>query len=160
MPTPRLPAADHIEDLHTLIAALALAVLLSAVFLDVLSRELLGYPILWLQEVSIFSFMWLTFSGSAVGVRRGTHYQLDLIQSVFKSQRVIRSLRFVALLLSFTFGAILFYQGIGFATLGFKRVSRPSGFPLFYVFMALPICGLSMCYFLIEKLLHDLSMKE
>lgn len=151
----KLPGADLVEYIESLISGVAMAVLLLAIFVDVFFREVVSYPILWLQEISMFSYMWLIFAGAAVAARRGTHYKLDLIDKVVKSKRLIALIRWLVLLLSLSFALMLAYQGVGFTQLGLKRVSRPSGIPLFVVFVALPIAGVSMGYFFVEKLLQE-----
>lgn len=151
----KLLAADLIEKVETAVAGVAMGVLLLAIFVDVFSRTVVGNPILWMQEVSMFSFMWLTFMGAAVAVRRNSHYRIDLINGLLKSPRAVAALQWTVLLLSLVFAAILAYQGVGFAELGLKRVSRPSGIPLIIAFSALPLCGFSMCYFLVERFLKN-----
>ncbi|MGE5620921.1 MAG: TRAP transporter small permease [Sphingomonadaceae bacterium] len=151
----KLLAADLIEKVETAVAGVAMGVLLLAIFVDVFSRTVVGNPILWMQEVSMFSFMWLTFMGAAVAVRRNSHYRIDLIKGLLKSPRAVAALQWTVLLLSLVFAAILAYQGVGFAELGLKRVSRPSGIPLIIAFSALPLCGFSMCYFLVERFLKN-----
>lgn len=151
----KLPAADLIEKVETAVAGIAMGVLLLAIFVDVFFRTVVGIPILWMQEVSMFSFMWLTFMGAAVAVRRNSHYRIDLITGMLKSPKAEAALQWTVLLLSLVFAAILAYQGMGFAEMGLKRVSRPSGIPLIIAFSALPLCGFSMCYFLVERFLKN-----
>ncbi len=150
--TVRLPGTDLLEKVETAVAGAAIAILVLAIFVDVFFRQVVGYPILWLQEVSMFSFIWLTFIGAAVAVRRNSHYRIELIPMLFKSRRVLIVVDVAVVLISLVFAAILAYQGLGFTEMGLKRVSRPSGVPLIYVFGTLPICGLSACYFLMERL--------
>lgn len=152
--TVKLPAADLLERVETTVAGAAMALLVLGIFVDVFFRQVVSYPIMWLQEVSMFSFMWLTFIGAAVAVRRNSHYRIELIPMLVKSPRVLMIVQVAVVLIGLAFALILAYQGFGFAEMGIKRVSRPSGIPLVYVFVTLPICGLSMCYFLIERFLR------
>ena len=151
----KLPAVDLIEKVETAVAGIAMGVLLLAVFVDVFFRGVIRYPILWMQEASMFSFMWLTFMGAAVAVRRNSHYRIDLIAGMLKSPKAIALVHWTVLLLSLVFAVIMAYQGMGFAEMGLKRVSRPSGVPLIIAFSALPLCGFSMCCFLIERFLKN-----
>lgn len=58
-------------------ALMGLIVILT--FLQVLSRYVFHNPLVWTDEVTRFSFIWLIMTGSAVGVYRGLHFTVSFL---------------------------------------------------------------------------------
>lgn len=114
------------------------------VTLDV-GLRLLGYPVLWMQDVATFAYMWTIFLGSAIGLRMGVHYKIDVV----RSNKLMSILVFIC---KFVFIIIVIYYGFQFAVMGLQRLAMPSGIPIFYSAISIPLGALFMLYFLIEQI--------
>lgn len=121
---------------------------LIVVFLDVTFR-IIGSPVVWMQELATFAFMWTVFIGAAIGFRRGTHYNVNMFAES-KSVKLKRVLEFIVFVCEAVFIYVLIVFGYKFAMLGLERVSMPSGIPVFYGSVSIPVGAIFMLYFLIE----------
>jgi TRAP-type C4-dicarboxylate transport system permease small subunit len=143
---------DWLERGQLAITSVSIMVIVAIVAVDVFMRSVVRYPILWAQEVVMWAFMWATFMGGAAALRAESHFAMDLISA--RLGPVGRSaLRVVFLLACAAFAWIVITDGTTFALLGIKRLSRPSGAPLIYVYACIPLSGVTMMVYTIEKLL-------
>src|SRR5438067_4253584 len=71
-------ALDLLEHLLMALCGVALAGFTSTVFFDVVTRSL-GYPVLWVQEVTTTFFVYGVFIGTAAAARRNDHLYLSAI---------------------------------------------------------------------------------
>jgi TRAP-type C4-dicarboxylate transport system permease small subunit len=124
------------------------------VTLDVAARTLKA-PIIWAQEVAVFSYMWAVLTGSGIALRKGTHFRIDMLVNLMP--RIAQNvLNVVSSLLIGVFAWLMIGPGLDFAMMGIQRVSNPSGIPLIYPSIAFPICGVFFLYYLIESLVCNL----
>ncbi len=72
------PALDGLERVLMILCGVCLAGFSTAVFFDVVTREI-GHPWLWLQEVTSAFFTYGIFCGTGVAVRRNDHLYLAAI---------------------------------------------------------------------------------
>ena len=63
-----------------LVAGVLLVALIVIVFGQILLR-LIGYPLIWAEEVSPALFIWLVFAGVATAYQRRDHLEVDLVQT-------------------------------------------------------------------------------
>lgn len=120
------------------------------VTLDVAARTLKS-PVIWAQEVAVFSYMWAVLTGAGIALRKGTHFKIDLVLNLLP--RLAQSaLNILSSLLVGVFAWLMIGPGLKFAMMGIKRVSNPSGIPLIYPSIAFPICGAFFMYYLIESI--------
>ncbi len=120
------------------------------VTLDVAARTL-ETPVIWAQEVAVFSYIWAVLTGSGIALRKGTHFRIDLLLNMFP-RGLQNFLNIVASLLIAVFAWLMIGPGLQFAMMGIKRVSNPSGIPLIYPSIAFPICGVFFAYYLLESI--------
>ena len=135
-----------LENIQAVIGGLFLFVLLIVVFMDVLFRQV-GTPLVWLQNIAGFSFIWVVFFGAALGLKKGTHYRIEIF-----SKAGIKFRKFMDLTV-FTCEAIfilvLIIYGYQFAVMSMQRLVMPGGVPMFYAVVAIPLSGVFMlCYFI------------
>jgi tripartite ATP-independent transporter DctM subunit len=60
------------------VAALLLVVIVLLLLLGVTSRYVLSLPVVWIDEVASFCFLWLAMLGSAIAIDRNEHLRLTL----------------------------------------------------------------------------------
>jgi len=103
-------------------AALFAVMLLSAV-LQVFCRYVLNYPLLWPEEVTRYSMVWLTFIGASLGVKKGSHVSFTLIVERF-SGRLQRYFGFFGIICLFTFASV--NMGLGIRVLAITTAKSPA----------------------------------
>ena len=136
-----------LENIQAVIGGLFMFVLLIVVFMDVIFREV-GTPLVWLQNIAAFSFIWVVFFGAAIGLRKGSHYRIEIFPKAG-----IKFKKFMDLTV-FTCEAIfilvLIIYGSQFAVMSMQRLVMPAGVPMFYAVVAIPLSGVFMLCYLIE----------
>lgn len=90
------------------------AVMLFAMVLQVFCRYVLNYPLLWPEEVTKFSMVWLAFIGASIGLKKGIHVSFNLIVDRF-SGRIRRYFGASATICVFAFTGI--GMGVGICVL-------------------------------------------
>ena len=103
-------------------AALFVVMLLSAV-LQVFCRYVLNYPLLWPEELTRFSMVWLTFIGASLGVKKGSHVSFTLIVGRF-SGRLQRYFGFFGTICLFVFASVNI--GLGIRVLAITTAKSPA----------------------------------
>ena len=148
-------AFDRLElALMMLCGVLCFGFSLSVMF-DILTRTI-GYPWLWLQEVTSTLFIYAIFIGAAVATRRNDHLYLTAIsEALHGTPRLIVEIviRIVVLGVAFCliwFGYINYLRGFGSFRL-------PSGTPIASLYAAIPLAGVLIALFTIEQLVNGIT---
>ncbi len=105
----------------------------------------------WTEEISRFSFIWMLFLGAAVAVRRKSHFLIDILPLSIH-ERFGRNLEIVVLLVVLMVAATMVIGGVHFVEIGTKRISTAAGLPLAWIYLAIPVAGVSMVAFALEQL--------
>lgn len=145
-------AFDTIERALMWLSGLLLATFSVTVLLDVVTRSI-GRPINSLQEITLGAFVWGIFIGGSAAVRRNEHFQLAAAAQSLKGTKRALMETFnhlvvlgVCLFLAF-FGYFNFLQGFG-------NFLQPSGTPIAVITAAIPIAGVVMALFTVERLVN------
>jgi TRAP-type C4-dicarboxylate transport system permease small subunit len=124
------------------LSAVLFFVLLVVVFLNVILRYLFNAPLFWSDELARFTFIWLSYFGAVISMKRNRHFGFDLFIDAFPE----RIRRFLILAKDLCALFLVFY--IGIAGLEMNRVlsfqrSPTLGISIAYAYLALPVgCGL------------------
>jgi TRAP-type C4-dicarboxylate transport system permease small subunit len=114
-----------------------LAAMALMVFVNVALRFLTDHSILWVEEVSRYLMIWLTFLGSGIVLRYGAHIGIDTLQERLPRQApAIRALIFVLLL---AFFATMVWLGVRYALLTWGQTTPVLGIPIGAVYLAMPV---------------------
>jgi tripartite ATP-independent transporter DctM subunit len=127
----------------------ATAVLLAAialiVALEVVSRYLLNVSFAWSEEISRHLFIWASFLGAGVALKRGAHIGVDsLVTRLSESMR--QRLESIVTLLVITFALLLLYYGTLTMPTMIRQESITMGFSLGWVFIAAPLGGVILAW--------------
>src|ERR1700687_5745667 len=148
-------ALDVLEMALMIICGGALFGFSVTVSFDIITRTI-GFPWLWLQEVTSTLFIYAIFIGAAVATRRNDHLYLTAIsEALHGTPRLIVEIviRIVVLGVAFCliwFGYINYLRGFGSFRL-------PSGTPIAWLYAAIPIAGLLIALFTIEALVNGMT---
>lgn len=134
--------------------AFSVAVLVIPVSLQIFSRYTALIPsYIWTEEMARFLFIWMIMIGAMVGVREGTHFEVDLFP-VF-SPKVAAAFRLVGSFAILGFAVVFVWAGIEFTQFAFNRTSELAELPLWMIHVAWPVTGLTWLLFLGERILDD-----
>jgi TRAP-type C4-dicarboxylate transport system permease small subunit len=121
---------------------------------DIVTRTI-GYPWLWLQEVTSTLFIYAIFIGAAVATRRNDHLYLTAIsEAMHGTPRLIVEVIIRVVVLGVALCLIWFgYQNY---IRGFGSFRLPSGTPIASLYAAIPFCGVLVGLFAIEQLVNGI----
>jgi len=107
------------------------------VFANVALRFLTDHSILWVEEVSRYLMIWLTFLGAGIVLRYGAHIGIDTLQERFPGAApAIRAVIFVLLLCFFV---AMVWLGLRYAHLTWGQTTPVLGIPIGVVYLAMPV---------------------
>jgi TRAP-type C4-dicarboxylate transport system permease small subunit len=145
-------ALDWLEQALMLLCGLAITGFCVIVLADIVTR-LIGHPWLWVQEVTMFLFIYGIFFGVATAVRRNDHLYLAAItESLTGNARLFFELFNRAVVLAVALCMIYF----GWLNVldGFKSLRMPSMTPMAYYYASIPLCGALIALFTIEQIVN------
>ncbi len=124
---------------------MAFIILLATV--NVFMRYVLGSPWGWVEEVTIFTFVWLIMFGAASVIKAEGHCSIDVIARRLPPQMqrcvniVVHGVTIITLMLMIWYG-IKLTLGAG------SKVTPMLGIPYTYVDLAIPVgCSLMLMYY-------------
>jgi len=145
---------DRLEEI--LIASLMAAATL-LIFVAVIQRYAVGFPILypyffwinlsWAQELCIYMFVWMAKFGAAYGVRTGIHVGVDVIVARLDGRSYYRVVLF-GLLCGAAFTGVIGTFGTHFVWLmaHTDQTSPDLEIPSWLVYLAIPAGSYLMCF--------------
>jgi TRAP-type C4-dicarboxylate transport system permease small subunit len=129
--------------------------LIVPVTLQILSRvpgELIARYI-WTEELARFLFIWMVMLGAMVAIRDGTHFDVDVWPELRPGPnamlRIVSSIFVLILALAFV------WWGVQFTSFGWNQTSEIADLPMWLIFIAWPITGLTWLLFLGESFARD-----
>lgn len=141
---------DRYHTLLTWLMVAAVTILLVPVSLQIFSRFTQLIPAyLWTEEASRFLFIWMVMLGAMIGVREGTHFEVDVWPQLGKRGDAI--LKIVSNLFVLAFALVFSWWGVGFTQFGWNQTSEIADLPMWMIFVAWPAAGLTWIVFLGES---------
>lgn len=133
-----MPAFDRLLlRANRLAVIVLLAALALMVFANVVLRTLTDHSILWVEEASRYTMIWLTFVGAGPVLRYGGHIGIESLHERWPRQaRVLRAV-IVTLLLGF-FG-FMTWIGLRYALLTWGQTTPVMEIPIGAVYLAIPV---------------------
>jgi TRAP-type C4-dicarboxylate transport system permease small subunit len=126
-----------------LVVALAVVVVL-----QVFNRYVLKAPLSWTEELAMLLFQWVAFLGAAVGVKRMSHFGIDLVVRGLAPARA----RLVRLLVMALMGVVAVTMLVeGARVLGLTHTEMYTTMPLSHAwaYAAIPVSGVLMLGYLL-----------
>jgi TRAP-type C4-dicarboxylate transport system permease small subunit len=127
------------------------AVLIIPVSLQIFSRYTQLIPAyIWTEEMARFLFVWMVMIGATVGVREGSHFDVDIWPTL--SARANALLQIVSGVFILMLAAVFLWAGWEFTRFAWNRVSELADLPLWMIHIAWPVAGLSWLVFQGERM--------
>ncbi|MGG5821609.1 TRAP transporter small permease [Falsiroseomonas sp. HW251] len=134
-----------------ILMTLAVASIVFPVTLQIFARftELLPRYI-WTEELSRFLLVWMVMIGAMVGIREGTHFNVDLFPNLKGRSKAAADI--VAGIFILVFAFVFLWWGIEFTDFAWYRVSELAELPLWTIHIAWPIAGATWILFQGERM--------
>jgi TRAP-type C4-dicarboxylate transport system permease small subunit len=148
---------DLYQRLLVWLLVATVAILIVPVTLQILSRFTGLIPsYIWTEELARFMFIWMIMIGAMIGVREGTHFDVDLLPPLpAKAHATLRIVTHFAMLV---FAVLFVYFGYQFVLFGANQSSELAELPMWLIFIAWPLTGAFWLLFLAEKFADDFSV--
>ena len=138
----------------------AVAILIVPVSLQIIARFTDWIPsYIWTEELARFLFIWMVMIGAMIGIREGTHFEVDVWPQL--GARANALLRLTSLVFVLLFALVFVWWGIAFTRFGWDQLSEIAELPMWMIFIAWPVAGFTWLVFAGEafvacvRRLHD-----
>lgn len=123
-----------------LVAAIA-AVICAGVYY----RYVLSDALSWSEEIAKFLMVWMTFTGAPIALREGAHVAIELLPNALPA-RLRQAAHLAVCLIIMALMVVFVHQGAVFAWNARTQIAATLafGFPLFWIFVAIPVGGALM----------------
>lgn len=149
----------HIEEI---IAVIALAIMLCAIFYNVVMRYVFNNPSSWSDELTMICLAYVTYLGGASAYKRNLHFGIDILvdKLPLKWRTILRQIVNFAFIILFSYLTVLGYRLFNSAV----KVFNYSGWSYKWMDAALPLGFLSMTiyavYFFIQSFVNKKAYKD
>lgn len=143
---------DRLEE-WLIISFMAVATLTT--FVSVSMRYLFGTGFTWATELTIYLFIWMAKFGAAYGVRTGIHVGVDYVVNR-AGPGLKRVLVITGMALGALFTGVIAFFGVRWVYFmyGTGQISPDLEWPMWIIYLAIPLGSSLMCYRFIQALLH------
>ncbi len=141
---------DHLLVVSVAVIILPVSLQIFARFTELLPRYI------WTEELSRFLLVWMVMIGAMVGMREGTHFNVDLFPGLKGRARAAADILAGAFVL--LFGAVFLWWGIEFTDFAWFRISELAELPLWLIHIAWPIAGFTWIVFQGERMWDDIQI--
>ncbi len=149
--------SDAYHRLLTSLLVATVAILIFPVTLQIISRFTGLIPsYIWTEELSRFLFIWMVMLGAMIGIREGTHFEVDVWPDL--APRANAALKIVSHLFVLLFALAFVYWGTKFVQFGWHQESELAELPMPFIFIAWPVAGVTWVLFLGEIFLNNLRI--
>jgi len=132
----------------------SVAILIIPVSLQIFSRYTELIPsYIWTEEMARFLFVWMIMIGAMLGIREGTHFDVDVWPQL--SARGAATLRIVSGIAVLVLALVFLWYGIEFTRFAWNRISELAELPLWLIHIAWPIAGATWLVFQGERMFDD-----
>jgi len=134
--------------------AISVAILVIPVSLQIFSRYTALIPsYIWTEEMARFMFIWMIMIGAMLGIREGTHFEVDIWPQM--SARAQAALNLVVGVAVLVMALVFVWAGIEFTRFAWNRISELAELPLWLIHVAWPVTGATWLVFQGEKMIDN-----
>ena len=145
--------------LLSMLLAATVAIIIIPVSLQIFSRYTALIPsYIWTEEMARFLFVWMIMIGAMVGIREGTHFDVDVWPQL--GARANALLKIIGSVFILAFALVFVWWGWEFTRFAWNRTSELADLPLWLIHMAWPLTGLTWLLFQGEHLLRAIRVLQ
>ena len=148
---------DGYYRLLNVLLGLSVGILIVPVTLQMISRLTGLIPAwIWTEEMARFLFIWMVMLGAMIGLREGTHFEVDVWPEMKPRANAVLGL--VSMIFVLITALIFVWYGIKFVQFGWNQTSELADLPMTWIFIAWPVTGVTWLLFGIPRLLADIRI--
>lgn len=149
---------DKLEKIILWLLALLFTVMVISLFYQIVMRFLFESANAWSEELTRYSFIWMTMLGSSIATRRSRNMDVDfIVRRMPKPLKNINTVITKGLIIAFLL--VITVYGISLVGITFKQLSAGLRVPMACIYAAVPTGGILMLIFTIEVIINDIKSK-
>ncbi len=140
-----------LNNIESYICRILLATFVCLLFTQIISREIFGQSISWIEELSTYMFVWFVFLGASYAAKMSAHNRVTF-QFKFLSKRAVDIIEGIADLFWIFFNVYFFYLAFDFVFNKMNKFwkSQTLGIEMKWVYIILPIAFALMTFRIIQ----------
>lgn len=143
---------DWLIKVIDVITVALMACLFVMITFQVFNRLILHLPAAWTEEMGRYCFVWLSMFGSVKALHSRVHLNVDIVESKLTGNtRLIVNI--LAEIIVLAFCLILTVTGFKYTVSNIGNYCEFGKFPIFVIYMVMPIAGSLMCLVSIQMLI-------
>jgi len=147
---------NSLEKIILGILAFLFAVMVIALFYQIIMRFLFQSANAWSEELTRYSFIWMSMLGSAVATRRSRNMDVDfIVNRMPKPLKNVNTVITKGLIIAFLLVIIVY--GASLVGMTHKQLSAGLQIPMSYVYASVPVGGLLILIYTIEVIIDDIK---
>lgn len=147
--------SNGIFKIEKLLAIILGVSMLFSLTSGVLYRYVLKSPLVWSDEVAIFSLVWLSFIGGSMSLKMQNSASITIVMDLIrgKLRQVLLIVGFVILL---SFVGYILYLSIGWLSSPNIQIQKSTsmGMPMIYAYLSIPVSFFFMFIHLLDLLIQ------
>lgn len=148
---------NFVEKVQIKVGAGFIAIFLATIILQIIAR-FAKIPVTWSEDVAKYSFVWAVFMGSAWAVGRDEHFAFTALGDKLKgNKKIILSIIIHLVSLVFTIAMTKYGFDVTLKFWNYLWANIPT-FKMGYVWMSLPITGITMSFYLIMHVVEGILL--
>ena len=150
---------EHLEEYMVVILTSIMTILL---FLQVLFRFVLNLPLAWVEEIRLYSMVWLCYFGCSLAIKKREHLKMEIITN-FLRPKAKKVFDLISLVLFFAFAVFVLYHVTLLTADILQRgqVTAVLEIPKWIPYAGVPVAFLLMLIRMIQDFVRTISeMKE
>ncbi|MCG8426800.1 MAG: TRAP transporter small permease [Chromatiales bacterium] len=154
-----------LDNIESYICRALLAIFVTLLFVQIISRELFEYSIPWGEELATYLFVWFAYFGASHAAKMAAHNRVSFQFKAFP--KIVATIsEFIADLIWLAFNLYFVYLSYDFV---FNKMnifwkSQTMGIPMKYFYMVLPIAFILMSIRIIQvnylKLVKGIDIRD
>ncbi len=149
-------SAAYARLLDVLLVVTVIGIILP-VTMQIFARFVDWFPrYIWTEEMSRFLLVWMIMIGGMIGVREGTHFNVDLFHNL--RGRAKAAMDILSSVFVLGFASVFIVYGWEFTDTAWFRISELAELPLWTIHIAWPIAGVTWVIFAGERVWDDLQI--
>jgi len=141
---------DRVEKGILFALSIIFFVMVASIFSQIVMRFIFHNANSWSEELTRYTFVWLTLLGASVAVRRGRHMKVDFFIDMIP-KNIAKAFKILTNILILGFFLVVIKYGIDLVGITYKQLSAGLEIPMAYAYLAIPVGGIFMLIFTIES---------
>ena len=152
---------EILDNIESYICRTLLTIFVCLLFMQIIARTLFNFSFSWVEELSVYMFVWFVFFGASYAAKMGAHNRVTF-QFKFLPPKAIRYIEAFADLFWIFFNIYFVYLALDFIFNKMNRFqsSQTLGFHLSWVYIVLPIAFSLMTFRVIQVNYKKIALNQ